>query len=106
MDNDLQTPQALALVFDVITRAHSAADANDEGAATMLGNTALLLAGAMGLEARGEAAVVDALTQSLVAERDAAREAKDFARADALRDELTALGWVVEDTAAGTAVRR
>ena len=106
MDNDLQTPQALALVFDVITRAHSAADANDEGAATMLGNTALLLAGAMGLEARGEAAVVDALTQSLVAERDAAREAKEFARADALRDELTALGWVVEDTAAGTAVRR
>jgi cysteinyl-tRNA synthetase len=42
----------------------------------------------------------------LVAERDEARKNKDFARADALRDELVALGWTVEDTAAGTAIRR
>ena len=37
----------------------------------------------------------------LVAERDEARRARDFARADALRDELVALGWTVEDTAVG-----
>jgi cysteinyl-tRNA synthetase len=41
-----------------------------------------------------------------VAERDEARRAKDFARADALRDELVARGWTVEDTASGTAIRR
>jgi cysteinyl-tRNA synthetase len=40
------------------------------------------------------------------AERDAARAAKDYAAADAIRDELQAAGWVVEDTAQGTSVRR
>ena len=41
-----------------------------------------------------------------MAERDAARRARDFARADALRDELVARGWTVEDTPSGTAIRR
>ena len=49
---------------------------------------------------------VDDDTARLVAERDDARRAKDFARADALRDELVSLGWTVEDTPTGTAVRR
>ena len=44
--------------------------------------------------------------RGLVAERDEARRTRDFARADALRDELTARGWTVEDTASGTAIRR
>ena len=38
--------------------------------------------------------------------RDEARREKDFARADALRDELVVRGWTVEDTAGGTAIRR
>ena len=44
---------------------------------------------------------VDEESARLVAERDEARRAKDFARADALRDELVARGWTVEDTAVG-----
>ena len=40
---------------------------------------------------------VDAETATMVAERDAARAARDWARADELRDQLVALGWVVED---------
>jgi cysteinyl-tRNA synthetase len=55
---------------------------------------------------KGEASALDPETARLVAERDAARGAREFARADALRDELVALGWTVEDTPAGTAVRR
>jgi cysteinyl-tRNA synthetase len=43
---------------------------------------------------------------ALAAERDAARAARDFSRADAIRDQLQADGWVVEDTANGTFVRR
>jgi cysteinyl-tRNA synthetase len=42
----------------------------------------------------------------LVAERDEARRARDFARADSLRDELVQRGWIVEDTPSGTAIRR
>ncbi len=106
MDNDLQTPQALGLVFDTISRANSAADAQDLDGAARLGATALLLAGAMGLEARVETSSLDAETQALIVARDEARAAKDFAQADALRDALISRGWVVEDTASGTAVRR
>jgi len=41
----------------------------------------------------------------MATERDVARAAKDWARADALRDELQGLGYVVEDTADGTQIR-
>jgi cysteinyl-tRNA synthetase len=60
----------------------------------------------LGISFRAEVAEVDDASAALVAARDAARAAKDFAQADALRDELTALGWTVEDTPAGTAIRR
>ncbi|MDZ7732272.1 MAG: hypothetical protein U5R31_03440 [Acidimicrobiia bacterium] len=43
--------------------------------------------------------------QALAAERDEARAARDFERADALRDRLQGEGWVVEDTPGGTQVR-
>ena len=46
-------------------------------------------------------AVVDALVQGLLAERTAAREAKDWARADAIRDQIAAAGIEVEDTPTG-----
>jgi cysteinyl-tRNA synthetase len=106
MDDDLDTPGALAGIFDLVTAAHTRADAGDQEEGRRLAATAAVLAAALGLDLRGEDAVVDEETAGLVAERDAARAAKDFARADALRDQLTALGWTVEDTPAGTAVRR
>ncbi|HEY6732016.1 MAG TPA: cysteine--tRNA ligase, partial [Solirubrobacterales bacterium] len=43
----------------------------------------------------------DPEAQKLMQEREEARAAKDFARADALRDELAALGWTVRDSAEG-----
>jgi cysteinyl-tRNA synthetase len=106
MDDDLNTPGALAGIFELVTAAHSAADAGDEGRAQGLARTAAVLAAALGLDLRGEAATIDEASAALVAARDEARAARDFARADALRDELTALGWTVEDTPAGTAIRR
>jgi cysteinyl-tRNA synthetase len=50
------------------------------------------------------AAVPDDI-KALVEERQKSRRAKDFARADAIRKELTSLGWVLEDTPAGPHVR-
>ena len=41
---------------------------------------------------------------SLVEERKAARKAKDFAKADELRDKITSLGWTIEETRQGTKV--
>jgi len=44
--------------------------------------------------------------QTLLDERQAARKAKDFKRADAIRDELKAQGWVIEDTPKGARLKR
>ena len=52
------------------------------------------------LEAREEEAPEE--LRRLVQERDAARAARDFARADAIRDELAAAGWQIRDTPDGS----
>ncbi|HVC13744.1 MAG TPA: cysteine--tRNA ligase [Acidimicrobiales bacterium] len=106
MDDDLDTAAAMAVVFDLVNRAHAAADAGETSDSARLGATVALLCGALGLRLRGEAGEIDAATQRLVEERDAARRGRDFARADALRDELAAAGWTVEDGPTGTIVRR
>jgi cysteinyl-tRNA synthetase len=106
MDDDLQTPQALGLIFELVGEANSALDAGDQAVGERLGRTAAALAAAMGLTLGGEAQEIDGATAALAAERDAARAAKDFARADALRAELQALGWVVEDSPQGTQLHR
>jgi cysteinyl-tRNA synthetase len=106
MDDDLDTPGALAGIFELVSAANSAADAGDDAHAARLARTAAVLAAALGLPLRAEVGEVDEAASRLVAERDEARAARDFARADVLRDELVALGWTVEDTPGGTAIRR
>jgi cysteinyl-tRNA synthetase len=81
------------------------ADANRGGvegsdAATALSEM-LGLVGLGSLTHPEEGAEIDADAERLLAEREEARSAKDFARADALRDELAALGWEVRDSADG-----
>jgi cysteinyl-tRNA synthetase len=106
MDDDLDTPGALAAIFDLVTAAHTAADGGDAAEGKRLAQTVAVLSGALGLSLRGESGEVDEAAAQLVAARDEARKRKDFARADALRDKLTALGWTVEDTPSGTAIHR
>jgi cysteinyl-tRNA synthetase len=106
MDDDMDTPGALAGIFELVTAAHSAADAENHAVGRGLAGTAAVLLAALGVPLRAAGSEVDEESARLVAERDAARAARDFARADALRDELVARGWTVEDTAAGTAIRR
>jgi cysteinyl-tRNA synthetase len=106
MDDDMDTPGALAAIFELVSAAHSSADAGDEQAGLRSARTAALLAAALGVPLRAAACEVDEASALLVAQRDEARRSKDFARADAIRDELVALGWTVEDTPSGTAIRR
>ncbi|MFP5320980.1 MAG: cysteine--tRNA ligase [Acidimicrobiia bacterium] len=98
MDDDLKTPTAVATLFDAVNRAN----ADDDLAAAA---AAVEIAGALGLELRGQVAEVPAEVLERAAARDEARAARDWATADRLRDELVAEGWVVEDTAGGTVVR-
>jgi cysteinyl-tRNA synthetase len=106
MDDDLDAPGALAGVFDLVGRANTAADSGDEEQAMVLGRTVAVLCAAVGLRLRGHVAEIDEETRRLVEARDAARHDRDWARADALRDRLTAAGWTVEDGPEGTVVRR
>jgi cysteinyl-tRNA synthetase len=107
MDDDLDTPTATALLFDLRRRAHQALDAGDPASAAPLVAAVRELAGALGLALGGgeEAAVPDEVA-ALVRRRDEARGARDWAAADAAREQLVAAGWVVEDTPGGTKVRR
>jgi cysteinyl-tRNA synthetase len=107
MDDDLDTPGALATIFDLVRRANGAADAGDTTGAERSATTATLLAAALGLPLRsGAATEMDPATAERVRRRDEARAGRDWASADALRDELERSGWVVEDGPEGTRVRR
>jgi cysteinyl-tRNA synthetase len=104
MDNDLDTPNAMAHVFDTVRRANSAIDSGDASAAGLVAAVHEMCA-ALGL-VLGKAAPADDDAQAKAAALDAARAAKDFATADALRVVLQDAGWIVETTKAGTTLRR
>ncbi len=106
MDDDLGTPRAMNLIFDLVRSANAAADAGDTAGSEKTAATVLELCGAVGLELRAEEAVVDSETARLLERRDAARSEGDFSTADAIRDQLVDLGWTVEDTPGGTRIRR
>jgi cysteinyl-tRNA synthetase len=104
MDNDLDTSSAVALLFETVRRSNAALDANDQSAAS-LSAAVIEICRAFGLDLK-QASEVPSDIADKAAALDAARAAKDFTAADALRAELTAAGWIVETNKAGTTVRR
>ena len=106
MDNDLDTPRVMDAVFTAVRRANQALDMDDVDTAGPLAAAVREMCGAAGLVLAGGRAAVPDDVRAIVAEMDAARAAKDFARSDELRSDLTAKGWIVEAMAAGTTVRR
>ncbi len=104
MDDDLDTPGATALLFDTVRRANAALDSDDAiAAALVLAITEMCTAFGLVLNAGGD---VPPEARAAAAALDAARAAKDFSTADALRAELHAQGYTVETTKAGTQLRR
>ena len=105
MDDDLNTPVAVGVMFDAIRRANVAVDSGDTKTAAALSAAVREMCVAVGLQINA-AEVVDGDSQAKAVALDAARAAKDFAKADAIRNELQTLGWLVETTKAGTTLRR
>jgi cysteinyl-tRNA synthetase len=105
MENDLDTTTVMALVFDTVRAANTAMDAGDLATVSTLRAAVNEVLGALGLElSAGDD--VDADIASKGADIDAARAAKDFATADAIRNELQSQGYVVETSKEGTRIRR
>ncbi|MGH9307370.1 MAG: cysteine--tRNA ligase [Acidimicrobiales bacterium] len=106
MEDDLNTPRATAVIFEEVRRANAAADSGAWAQATQAAASVRVMAGVLGLDVGGQAAVIDVESADLVSRRDDARAERDFTTSDALRAELVARGWVVEDSAQGTRLRR
>jgi cysteinyl-tRNA synthetase len=82
------------------------ADEGDLGGARDLAGAINMLFGALGLALHRSSDSFDSASSNLVEARDRARAQKDWPEADRLRGELVALGWIVEDSATRTLIRR
>ena len=106
MENDLETAKAVDLLFRQVREANTALDQGDTEAAASAAAAAIEIASVLGLDLKADADEVPGEIQALAHERQEARQAKDFVRADQLRDQLSAAGWSVEDSADGPVLRR
>ncbi len=105
MDNDLDTPAAMALVFDTVRRANIATDSGKDAAVPAMRAAVIELLESLGLSlSSGEDNDDDIIAKGRAL--DEARAAKDFATADAIRIELQNLGYLVETFKEGTRIRR
>ena len=107
MEDDFNTADAIAAVFDLVKFANSNTDS--ESSAEYLGklfDLLVKLTDVLGLLVDKKEDILDEDIEKLIEERQAARKAKDFARADAIRDELLEKGIVLKDTREGVQWKR
>ena len=102
--NDFNTPAARAILFDWVAQGNRRLDSGETFGPGGLGE----MLHALGLEGllEGEEQAAPEEMVRLARERDEARAAKDFARADRLRDQLAEQGWDARDTPSGTELVR
>ena len=102
MDDDFNTADAIAAVFELVKYANSNITSdNSKAVIKEVNDTIVKLCDVCGIIARPAKEMLAEDIEKLIEERQAARKAKDFARADAIRDELLAKGIILEDTREG-----
>lgn len=106
MDDDMNTADALAALFDMAREIFKLPGTGVSREAIAYGRQKLTaLADVLGLLMK-KADGIDPEVQALVDERAEARKNKDWKRSDELRDQIKAMGYILEDTSAGQKVRK
>ena len=107
MDDDFNTADALAAIFELVKFANTnVSEASSAEFAGALLDTMVKLCDVLGLKAVKTEEILDKEIEDLIAERQEARKAKNFARADEIRDELLAKGIILKDTREGVKWKR
>ncbi len=102
MEDDFNTADAIAAIFDLVKHANTTVTADSSKAYVQeLFGTIVKLADVLGLEVEKEEELLAEDVEALIEERQAARKAKDFKRADEIRNALLEKGIILEDTREG-----
>ena len=102
MDDDLNTADAISVIFELVKYANSNVTAQNSRAFIQAVKDEILeLGDVLGLILEKKEEILEADIEKLIEERQAARKAKDFARADAIRGQLLDMGIVLLDTREG-----
>ena len=107
MDDDLNTADAISALFDLVRFANTNVSAENSSAfITAVRDEVLELGDVLGLILEKKEEVLDSDIEDLIAQRQAARKAKDFAKADAIRAQLLSMGIELLDTREGVKWKR
>ena len=101
MDDDFNTADAISAIFELVRLSNTTIDGASRGYAKELLDTIERLCDILGIITKRKEVSLDSKVEELISERQAARKAKDFKRADEIRDELTSMGIILEDTREG-----
>ena len=104
MDDDLNTAAATSAIFDIVYASNTALSSENKNAKEVIQKTIDLireLGGVLGLFQKKENKSLDAEIEELIAKRNKAREEKNWAEADAIRDKLKEMNIILKDTPMG-----
>ena len=107
MDDDLNTADAISVIFELVKYANvNVTEESTKATVELVLNTVTKLCDILGIITEKKEEILDSDIEALIEERQAARRAKDFARADEIRDQLSDMGIILEDTREGVKWKR
>mgnify|MGYP002532300086 FL=1 len=107
MDDDLNTADAISVIFELVKYANvNVTEESSKATMELVLNTIEKLCDILGIITEKKEEILDSDIEALIEERQAARKAKNFARADEIRDQLSSMGIILEDTREGVKWKR